>query len=511
MVLRDLRPVVLAGLVVLGLTLTPWAITASYPPAGTTFLGTFYYVDDFFNYLSFAQQAEGGAFLFTNKAILADHAPALMNLEWWMVGLLSRLLGGGHLLLAYRIFGVLAVLGFLVVADRWLQRLGLDEEHRLPALLLVATGGGLGGFLFTFAGRGLTDCLDLFTGLFPFVGFLTNPHFTAGTALLLLCLLLHDTAEGARGMALATLAATALALVRPYDVVLLVLIRGTAVLLLEPARLWLVRLVPLLGLLPVTAYLYWLFYRNPAFAFYSGTAYVFPQATDFLWALGPAVILAVPGALTRSTNEEARRLRVHLAVWAGFAVLVIAMEQTLSVFKIRPVGFSLQFLVGVGFPLLALGAVGLRRFGPPVTLLAAALFAMTLATALRFVLTPRSFWLTGRETMAVVETLRTTCRKGDVLFAPPDVGLFAYGLTACRSFLSHRISPDYDERVRQMERFSTATPAERQTLLDAYHVRHLVLPGDPGPTAEPWLGPDSSWTRVSSFGTPPRLSLFSRP
>ena len=31
--------------------------------------------------------------------------------------------------------------------------------------------------------------LDLFTGLFPFVGFLANPHFTAGTTLLLLGLL----------------------------------------------------------------------------------------------------------------------------------------------------------------------------------------------------------------------------------------------------------------------------------------------------------------------------------
>ena len=81
-----LRPVFLAGLIVLGLSLMPWAIATAYPPAGTAFLGTFYYVDDFYNYLSYAQQAEDGAFLFTNKALLADHAPALVNLEWWLVG-----------------------------------------------------------------------------------------------------------------------------------------------------------------------------------------------------------------------------------------------------------------------------------------------------------------------------------------------------------------------------------------------------------------------------------------
>ena len=479
----------------------PWVITAAYPPAGTAFLGTFYYVDDFFNYLSYAQQAEHGAFLLTNKAILTDHAPALVNLEWWLVGALSRLLGGGHLPLAYRLFGILAGLAFLMVADRWLARLGVGEGHRLPALLLVALGGGLGGVLFTFAGRGLMDCLDLFTGLFPFVGFLTNPHFTAGTTLLLLGLLLYDTAEDRRGLAWATLAATALALVRPYDFVLLVLVRGTAVLLLEPARLWWARLLPLLALLPVVAYLYWLFYRNPAFAFYSGTTYVFPAMTDFLWALGPAVVLALPGAFVRNPEEGSRRAKLHLTLWAGFALLVIL---------VRPVGFSLQFLVGMGFPLLALGALGLARFKPLITLLAATLFALTFALALRFMLTPRSFWLTGRDTMAVVETLRTTCGRGDVLFAPPDVGLFAYGITPCRSFLSHRISPGYDERLRELERFSKAQPAERRAVLDTYHVRYLVLPGDAGPEAAAWLGPAGGFKQVSVFGTPARLSLYTR-
>ena len=112
--------------------------------------------------------------------------------------------------------------------------------------------------------------------------------------------------------------------------------------------------------------------------------------------------------------------------------------------------------------------------------------------------------------MAVVETLRTRCEKGDVVLAPPDVGLFAHGLTACRSFVSHRISPGHPERLRELERFGGAPPWERLALLDAYHVRHLVLPGDPGPTAAAWLGPDAGWKQVSTFGTPARLSLYTR-
>jgi hypothetical protein len=477
-------------------------VNATYPPAGTAFVGAFYYVDDFYNYLSYAQQAEDGAFLFTNKAILTDHAPALVNLEWWTVGALSRLMGGGHLPLAYRVFGIVAILTFLLVVDKWLRRLGLGESHRLPALLLVSTGGGLGGLLFTLFGREHpTACLDLFTGLFPFVGFLTNPHFTAGTTLLLLGLLAYDQAVGTHGTVLATVLATALALVRPYEFVLLVLIRGTAVLLLEPPRRWFACLLPLLALLPVAAYLYWLFYTNPPFAFYASTAILAPKATDYLLALGPAAILAVPGVVRPTSLEGPRRARLNLVLWSGMAGLVIA---------VRPVPFSLQFLVGIGVPLLVLGALGLARFRPAITLLVAAVFSATFATAGHFMLTPRSFWLTGRNTMAVVERLRTSCAGGDVLLAPADVGLFAYGLTACRPFLSYPASPNHQRKLHQAERLHTAAPAERRTFLDVYRVRHLVLSGDAGPSAEAWLGPDSDWARVASFGTPAQWSLYTR-
>jgi hypothetical protein len=467
-------------------------------------VGTFYYLDDFYNYLSFAQQAETGAFFFVNKAILTDHPAVLVNLEWWTVGLLSRLMGGGHLVLAYRLFGILVGLAFLLVADRWLTRLGLGEGHRLPALLLVATGGGLGGLLFTIGGRSPIECLDLLTGLFPFVGFLTSPHFTAGTTLLLLALLLYDTNAGIRGEVLATCVAVALALVRPYEFVLLVFIRGTAVLLTESTQDWRARFVPLLALLPVTGYLYWLFYRNPAFAFYASAGQTPPPAVDFLWALGPAVLLALLGCFgpTLPSRERSGRARLYLVLWGAFALLVIA---------IRPVTFSLQFLVGSGFPLLALGALGLRRFRPALTLLASVVFALTFATALRFMLTPRPYWLTGRETMALVERLRTTCEAGDVLMAPADVGLFAFGLTGCRPFVSYRLSPNHEPRLRQMERLASATPTERRAFLDAYRVRHLVLVGDAGPSAEAWLGLDAGFARVASFGsTPARLSLYTR-
>jgi hypothetical protein len=496
----DSRLLALVFLLVLALTVTPYVVATLHPPAGSAFVGTFYYGDDFYNYLSYAQQAEDGAFLFQNRILLEEHQPALVNLEWWLVGRLSALLGGGRLLLAYRLFGVFCALAFVLVADRWLRRLGLGAAHRLPALLLLTTGGGLGGLLFTFARRDLRDCLDLYAGLYPYLGLLANPHFVAGTTLLLVCLLLFDAAPTTRARLVALAAAWALALVRPYDLVLLVLIHTISVAILEPPRRWAAALLPLGGLVPVVLYLYWLFYRNPAFAFYAETRYVFPPRADFAWALGPAALLALLG-LRSAPDDEARRARIHLAVWAALGLLVVLF---------RPVNFSLQFLVGVGFPLLALGAFGLGRRASRITLLVAVLFATSQVAAFLFVMKRNPVWLVPRGDMELVRALRPTCRPGDVLFAPASVGILAYGLTACRAILSHEVDPGYERKLAQVRGFGALPPGERAALLDAYRVTHFLAPGDAGATPVAWLGEATAFRRCLVVTASPVWSLYVR-
>ncbi len=490
-----------ASLLVLATTLAPYALAVLRPPAGMAFIGTFFYGDDFLNYLSYAQQAEDGAFLFQNRVLLDEHPPALVNLEWWLVGRLSRLLGGRPLV-SYRLFAVLAALGFLLATDSWLRRLGVSGTHRLPALVLVATGGGLGGILFTFTNRELEHCLDIYAGLFPFLGLLTNPHFTAGTALLLLALRLFETAETARTRVVAVATATALALVRPYDLVVLVAAHTGSVLVRERPRSWIVALLPLGGLLPVVAYLYWLFYRNPAFAFYARTPYVFPPLADFAWALAPATLLAIPGVL-RSVPDETHRARVPLVAWALFGLFLVLL---------RPVHFSLQFLVGLGTPLLALVALGVAARPPRVTLLLAGLLSTSSIALLFYVSRPSPDWFVPREEMGVVRALRATCRGGDVVFAPPSIGLLAYGLSPCRAFVSHGIDPRYDEKLDELRRFAELAPEGRAALLDGYRITHLVLPGDAGPQPVAWLGSDSAFRRSAVVAARGHVfSLYVRP
>jgi hypothetical protein len=196
-------------------------------------------------------------------------------------------------------------------------------------------------------------------------------------------------------------------------------------------------------------------------------------------------------------------LRSHryLLAWCVVALLVIVA---------RPTGFSLQFLVGLGFPLLALGAFGLAAGPPRRTYVAAALLAVTAVTAVRFVSRPLPPWLTARDNMDVVAALRRHCREGDVLFAPPDLGLFAYGLTACRSVASHAIAPDHAARLEALHRFGPAPPAERAVMLDELRARFLVLVGDAGEAPVKVLGEDTPFRRVGVFGPRQKLALYER-
>lgn len=491
------RPLAFAFLLVLVLTQTPYVVATLRPPPDQAFIGTFWYGDDFYNYLSYAQQAEEGAFLFQNRLLLEPHPPALANPEWWLVGRLSRLFGGGHLILAYRLLSVIAAAGFLLVAFLWLRRLGLGAPHLLPALLLLATGGGLGGMLALWNREGL----DVYAGLFPFLGLLTNPHFTVGTTLLLASLHLFDTAQATSSRALAIGVATVLALVRPYDLVLLVLVRTASVLVLEPPRRWFSALVPLGGLLPVVGYLYWLFYRNPAFTFYAETLYPFPPLPRFAWALGPATLLAVQGFVRAAADPRAERARVHLAAWAAVGLVIVLLH---------PVPYALQFLVGVGLPLLALGAFGLRARAPSRLWLVALLFSTSLVCTLYRMSKPDPRWFVARTDMEFVRALRPHCRAGDVLFAPPSVGIFVYGLTACRAFLAHHVDPGYEERYAELQGFAALTPERRAALLDAHRITHIALPGDAGPKPLLWLGPGTSFARRLVIPGRPGWSLYTR-
>ena len=490
------RPVVLAWLLVTLATAVPYLKHALAPPPGLTFTGVLFWREDMYQYLMYVQQAEAGAVLFRNKLLLEPHRPALLNPEWWLVGRLSAALGGSPLL-AYRLFGVALSIVLVVLLDTWLRKAGLPPAHRLPALLLVLTGGGLGGIVYQVLGPPAWRSLDLVTGIFPFIELLANAHFVLGTTMLLAALLAFLHGRDGLGVALGTL----LGLARPYDVVTLVAARGVAVLWTEPRHRWARKLLPLAGFAPVAAYLYWVFYVSPIFSvfFYEKGPRIAVPWGAYTLALAPAVALAALALVGRRPASAAEK---HLLAWAavGLAMLIV-----------HPVAFYLQFLVGLGLPLLSLGALALARWRVNVSWLAAIVMSSTAAVATSIVLRPEPRWMVPSARMEAARALRGPCRDGGVLLAPPDIGLFAAGLTGCKPYVSERLRPP--QRDADASAFyGEATAATRTAILDAGCITHLALPGDAGEVPVAWLGEGTPFRRAALVNDPAwPVSLYMRP
>ncbi len=479
--MRRARPALLVWLLLATVSAALAARASLAAPKGTLFVGTFYYVDDFYNYLSHVEQAQRGALVFRSKLAAPDAPPALVNLEWLLVGWLAAALGGDPLL-AYRLFG-LAVLAALVgLAQHWLARCGLSVERRLAALLLVFTGGGLGGLLYWLGWLPGEHALDLRTGAFPFVEALANPHFVAGTTLLLASLSAFAAGRTWLGAALGSV----LGLVRPYDAALLALVESLAILLSAPPRSWPRRLLPVAALVPVLAYSAWLVLAAPGFGAFSSPRYAAESATplELLIALGPAAALALTAARGWPARDDpGHGHRLRLVLWAACSATIVL---------VRPLSFSLQFLVGVGLPLLTLAALGLgvraRRW-----LVAAVPVMATNACVAAWLCTlpgPRTHPPAERFRLALA--LREVCRPGELVLAPRDVGLYVGGLTPCWPYVSHAAAPEYDDRERAVREFyDPVTPsALRGALLSRVCPAYVVLP--PRLPAG-WLGDDGAY------------------
>ena len=490
-------PALAAWLLLAAITNLPYLRAATDAPPGTRFVGFFYYIDDSYNYLSYAQQAEDGFFLFVNKMVPERHAPALVNLEWWAVGRLSALLGRRPAL-AYRLFGAAAGAALVFCLDRLFARRGMGPSRRFAALLLVCAGSGLGGLLLTLGVPG-QRCLDLVTGLFPFVELLANAHFTAGTLLLLVALWCFASGRPWAGI----VAGSVLGLVRPYDLGTLVGARAAGVVATEPPSRWPRALLPLAGLVPAFAYNYWFFVRDPRFATYASATYPMPPLVEFLPALGPALAVALATWRPPAAGAPTRAVEMHLAAWAAVGVLLAVL---------RPVPYPLQFMVGLGLPVLALAAIGLSRRPPWATWATLAALGSSAVVALGLVSTASPRWHVPAPRLDAALLLRASCTRDDLALAPPDVGLYTAGLTACRVYVGHPAARGYAEREREARAFyEPGDPSGRGAWLDRAGVTKLVLPGDPGEAPTEWLGAGTAFRRVGRIGRGDRaISVYSR-
>jgi hypothetical protein len=177
-------------------------------------------------------------------------------------------------------------------------------------------------------------------------------------------------------------------------------------------------------------------------------------------------------------------------------------------FLLQPVSYSLQMLVNIGVPLLALGAVGLRRFRPAATLGAAALLFGTGLVAVKLLLEDNPTWFVPAVKLQAARALREVCRPGEVALAPPDFGDLVNAYSACTAYVSHPIARGHDTRARETLAFYGADPSARRAFLEARCIPHLVLPAEPG--AEAWLGRSEYRLAARTSDDPQALGVYTR-
>jgi hypothetical protein len=256
------------------------------------------------------------------------------------------------------------------------------------------------------------------------------------------------------------------------------------------------------ALAPALLYNAWVFLWSPGFGVFSSPRYASsrPSLLELALAIGPATLvalLALRGA--KEADDVAGRHRTYLALWAALALALVVVQ---------PVSFALQFIAGVGAPLLILAAIGLGRLRRGALEVAVLLFAGTALTETWLQLSPNPYRNVPEERWRVAEALGGTCQRGEIVVAPPDVGLYVGGLSACWPWVSHSFSPDHAARDAATRRFYASSPEERLRFLEDNGVAHVVVPAGWAGGGLPPGGPYER--RLEVEGARGGLAVYSR-
>jgi hypothetical protein len=462
-------------------TTVPYWIAAAREPPGYRFTGIFFYQDDVYQYLSFAEQASRGRLLFHNKFDVRPHEPVVVNLEWWAAGWLAAA-AGGRLVVGFHVLRVLAMGGVVFGAARLLSLGRIGPRHLLWGVMVFVTAGGLGWWRL-WAGVPGGDVPDIHMGLYPFHQGLMNAHFVVGNALLLWTTAFYlefRSGQGPRWPWVAT--GSALGLSRPYDLAVFVLVAlGLAAADLfdrerrgHAAR----RALDPLWLVPVLAYYGLLVTGRFGLGGWTGaqSGDRNPPAAEFVWAIAPAAAAAIGFALLNKRRASSGPLLPALLIWWSALMLVV-------LFYASPMAKQHATSLG-GVAVLTAVVLAPPRWLPALFLA----LAPTSVFLLWHVLHPLPGWFLPADYFAATGFLRSSCRPREVAVAPTDLSLMIAGLTPCSVALGHRaLTPGWPNAAADGQRFyDPATPFEwRREYLRRLDARYVaLLPGRGS-----WLGP----------------------
>lgn len=309
------------GLAICILTSLPYIAGYVLRMPGQSFDGFLVHDADTYNYLAYARQSAQGQWLFHNPMTGEPHGDVFFNLEWLIIGKVSRWL---HLSLplSMNVLRVICI-GLMCYSGYWLSTFVLhDIWSRRLALIAAMAGGGFGWiatlhlFHVPINASGLLDISV--ANFFPFHWALKLPHFliAQSVAVLGLCFFLRaEGTENRRDYFYAGLCYIAAGACRPYDMLYLMAATGIFSGFSfsrksgRDIEATICRTIPILMCVPLLGYYFWIFKIHPVFRWWTLPGCVAPPISQlalsygiFFFALPPAIWFLLRRKIAPSTQ-----------------------------------------------------------------------------------------------------------------------------------------------------------------------------------------------------------------
>lgn len=452
------------------------------------------------SYLAKMQEGYRGSWKFTLPFTAEPGRGAYLFLFYLMLGHVAKWLQL-PLLIVFHGARILSGVFLIWAINRLARTIFQSKADRTAAFLLILLGSGL-GWIAVLAGLFTSDFWV--AEAFPFLSIYTNPHFTAGLALMIFALLPGKK----RHFLPAFFLGLAISVIQPFGVVilLLVLVADAAIWLFEDRPSWKAlfgsdKVRWLLGLGvgggPVIVYQYWVIIRDPVLSLWHAQNQTpTPGVIDLLLAFSPSLVLGIFGIKKAWQAPKPRKL----VIWAGISALLIFM----------PWSLQRRFLTGIYVPLAALCIFGLdwlsdrgllsRRVGLAVV------FALSLPTNIIVLASgiqaavradPRIF--IDIPAVNVLDWIERNTKDTELIIAERDMGLLIPSATGRRVVYGHPFeTAEAEQEGEWIDSFflEDQPPVYYQEALDERKADFVLLSSDSSPSLRTWL--ENHWISVFS-------------
>jgi len=471
------RFVILFALGMLVVTNLPYLFGHLTSPDDWVFMGVAYGVSDTAQYFSWLHDFQDHFFI-DNHLTPEPNAKIFMNLQWWLLAQLARILRLTHVQV-FHVFRASAIAAFALVTYWFISLYFAERRHRCTAFLITQVGSGLGWFWVVI--KYLTHSPDV---AFPFDlytiepnSFLSQmafPHFTAAAVLIILVfglMMIATERQQWRYALAASGVALILGLLHAYDLLLVYVIVGLYVLFvwLRDGFSWrMFWQLFVLGIISCGPAFYSVYMTSSRFPVWHAVLAQFDLAGA--WTVDPFHLLLLMGL-------------PFIIALMGFDGLVPLRGRSLPQIFVRVWFLANLFLVYLPVKyLLAWRFVDLGRYRHP--------------------------YFIHRDEDTALQWLADRASADQVVFCARAVGQYVPSRTGARPFLGHwAMTKDLHEKHNLVASFFdvTTTDAERKAVLSDFGVDY-VLWG----TAERELGEFdlSSVSYLSPCFTAPKATVY---